>query len=376
MSSIRILHLAAGNLFGGVETMLLTLAGQGGLRPEMAATFGVCFEARLSSELRRAGVPVLCLGGARAAKPWTIWRARRKLMKFLEKLHCHLVICHSAWPHAVFGPVIRKAGIPLVTWLHDPARGVHWVERWARRTPPDFVICNSHFTAGTVKNLFPNASFEVVHCPVAAGVFPFRDRAQVRAELSTPESAVVLIQVSRLERWKGHLLHLEALGKLRQISGWAAWFVGGAQRPAEARYLDELKQRVNQLDIADRVRFLGQRADVPRLLAAADIHCQPNTGPEPFGITFVEALQAGLPIVTTAQGGALEILDHSCGILTPPGDAESLAMSLRELIERPDLRWRLGRAGPARASALCDPSRQMSRLHSLCEQVQQTRMAA
>jgi glycosyltransferase involved in cell wall biosynthesis len=115
---------------------------------------------------------------------------------------------------------------------------------------------------------------------------------------------------------------------------------------------------------------------VPRLLAAADIHCQPNTGPEPFGITFVEALQAGLPVVTTAQGGALEILDDSCGILTPPGDAESLATSLRELIERPDLRSQLGRAGPARASALCDPSRQMSRLHSLCEQVQQTRMAA
>jgi glycosyltransferase involved in cell wall biosynthesis len=250
------------------------------------------------------------------------------------------------------------------------------VERWARRTEPDYVICNSQFTADTVKNIFRHARFEVMHYPVASVEFPFPEQSQVRAELKTPNTSVVVIQVSRLERWKGHLLHLEALGKLREMSGWAAWFVGGAQRPAEARYLEELKQRAAQLNIADRVRFLGQRPDVPRFLAAADIHCQPNTGPEPFGITFVEGLQAGLPVITTAMGGALEILDDSCGILTPPGDAEALAGRLRELIENPGLRARLGRAGPARAKALCDPSRQMSRLHALCQRIQQKRMVA
>jgi glycosyltransferase involved in cell wall biosynthesis len=49
------------------------------------------------------------------------------------------------------------------------------------------------------------------------------------------------------------------------------------------------------------------RSDVARLLAAADIHCQPNIGPEPFGITFIEALYAGLPLVTTSIGGAIEM---------------------------------------------------------------------
>jgi glycosyltransferase involved in cell wall biosynthesis len=52
---------------------------------------------------------------------------------------------------------------------------------------------------------------------------------------------------------------------------------------------------VRDLRIADRVRFAGQRDDVPRLLAAADLHCQPNSSPEPFGVAFVEALAAGLP---------------------------------------------------------------------------------
>src|SRR3989442_10685285 len=117
--------------------------------------------------------------------------------------------------------------------------------------------------------------------------------------------------------------------------------------------------------IEDRVMFLGQRSDVPRILAAADIHCQPNTGAEPFGITFIEALYAGIPVVTTAMGGAQEIVDDSCGILVPPNDPQALAASLRQLIQDSALRSRLGTAGPIRARQLCDPAAQMARLGEL-----------
>src|SRR5439155_12598476 len=130
--------------------------------------------------------------------------------------------------------------------------------------------------ATTFKNLYPATKCEVIYCPAAMPELVCHDRAQVRADLSTPENTVLVIQVSRLERWKGQLLHLEALAKLRNLTGWMAWFVGGAQRPPEAHYLEELKSRSHQLKISQRVRFLGQRSDVPRLLAAADIHCQPN----------------------------------------------------------------------------------------------------
>src|SRR6202007_943175 len=111
--------------------------------------------------------------------------------------------------------------------------------------------------------------------------------------------------------------------------------------------LAEVHERVASRGLGERVRFLGQRADVPQLLASADIHCQPNTGPEPFGIAFVEALYAGLPIVTSGRGGALEIVDASCGILTPPGSSEELALVLKQLITDDALRQRLSAGGPA-----------------------------
>jgi glycosyltransferase involved in cell wall biosynthesis len=140
---------------------------------------------------------------------------------------------------------------------------------------------------------------------------------------------------------------------------------GGTQRPHEAQYLQELQEQAQQLGITDRVQFLGQRADVFRLLIAADIHCQPNTDPEPFGIAFVEALYAGLPVVTTAIGGGLEIVDESCGRLVAPNDANALSQVLRLLITNSGERADLAAKGSARAYQLCDPARQLTQLHAL-----------
>jgi glycosyltransferase involved in cell wall biosynthesis len=288
--------------------------------------------------------------------------ARRRLRRLLEERRPDVVACHSAWPLAVCGPVVKGAGRLLVFWMHDLSEGKHWVERWAKRTSPDLAIVNSHYTATTLPNLFPDAPHEVIYCPVEAPA-AHRDRAEVRRELDTPDDATVIIQASRLERWKGQGPLIEALGRLRDRRDWMAWVVGGAQRPHEASYLDELRAACRAAGIADRVRFLGQRRDVPRLLAAADVHCQPNTGPEPFGIAFVEALYAGLPVVTTAFGGAVEVVDEACGLLVPPGGAGAIASALAALLDDPTLRARLGAAGPGRAAMLCDPSTILAQLH-------------
>ena len=62
------------------------------------------------------------------------------------------------------------------------------------------------------------------------------------------------------------------------------------------------------LGLEPRVRFLGERRDVPLLMRAVDLFCQPNEGPEPFGVVFAEALLSGVPVVTADTGGAPEIV--------------------------------------------------------------------
>jgi glycosyltransferase involved in cell wall biosynthesis len=193
-------------------------------------------------------------------------------------------------------------------------------------------------------------------------------RKQLRASLDINDDTVVIVQTSRLEEWKGQSLHLEALGRLSDVPNWVAWLVGGPQRPKEEAYLKRLKESAKRLGIADRVRFLGQRGDVPHLLRAADIHCQPNLGPEPFGITFIEAMQSGLPLVSTAIGAAATLIDDSCGVLVPESNPGALAGALRRLILDPDLRQRFGAGGPARARLFCDPATQLPLLYDgICQ---------
>lgn len=367
---MRVLHLYSGNMYGGVETMLVTLARERYKCASMEPHFGLCFEGHLSTGLHAAGAPVHDLGRVRVSRPFTVWRARRALRALLARARPDVVICHSPWSHSIFAPVVRNAGTPLAFWMHEATEGKHWLERWARLTPPDLVVCNSQFTASKSSYIFPRVRTEVVYSPAPPpeATFSEADRAMVRSELNCPADAVVIIQASRMEAWKGHMLLLEALGELRDLPNWICWQTGKAQRPFESAYLAELQRTAEKLGIADRVQFLGWQPDLLRLLAAADIHCQPNLGPEPLGLAFIEALFMGLPPITTALGGAQEIITEDCGILVPPGDADALASALSRLITDPQRRAELGSAGPARAKSLSDPARQLHRLHDLLEQ--------
>jgi glycosyltransferase involved in cell wall biosynthesis len=345
---LRVLHVTAGNLFGGIERMLLTMVSA--QEKDCAHDVAVSFDGRLARELRDAGSPPHVLGEARFRRPDSVWRARRALRRLLTAGRYDAVIGHAPWSCALAGPVARREGRPLFMWAHDAPQPGGWPERRIARMPPDRFICNSRHTAAAIARWLPGVPRDIVHPPVpAAPAVSARERRELRAELGAGEGTTVILLASRLEEWKGHRVLLEAAGKLR--GDVAVWIAGSPQRPAEVEYFDEL----SRLAASGPVRFLGERSDVPRLMAAADIYCQPNTTPEPFGIAFVEALAAGVPVVTTAMGGPLEIVDDRCGILVREASANLVAEALQRLIDMPALRAALGAAAPARARRVSDP---------------------
>jgi GT2 family glycosyltransferase/glycosyltransferase involved in cell wall biosynthesis len=123
--------------------------------------------------------------------------------------------------------------------------------------------------------------------------------------------------------------------------------LGGAAEKLSAR----LRQRAKQPDLMGAVEFVGPVDDPRPELSRATclLHCAPR---EPYGLALVESLAAGRPVVAPEAAGPVEIVDPSCGILYPPGDAQAAAAGVLRLLD-----------DPARAAAMGAQGRERAREH-------------
>jgi glycosyltransferase involved in cell wall biosynthesis len=324
----------------------------------MVPEFALCFEGRLAEELRREGVPVHILGEVRLRRLPTVWKAQQHLAKVLREREPDAVICHMPWAVALFGGVVHRAFRPLIFWMHNPFAGWGWAELGTKWRRPSKVICNSSFTARDWKG-----AHRIIYCPLADQDRPEEKRNEIRQREGIKENEVVLVQASRLQPWKGHRLILEALARLSLEEEWKFWIIGGAQRPEEKVYAEELRQRVRGEKWSQRVKFWGEQAEVRSLFEAADIYVQVNQEPEPWGLSVMEAMLAGLPVITAREGGVVELVGPAQQEMVTPGETEEMARVLRELIRDRNRRECLGRKGRQQALVLGDPTARLKEIY-------------
>ncbi|MFO7951710.1 MAG: glycosyltransferase family 4 protein [Bacillota bacterium] len=147
-----------------------------------------------------------------------------------------------------------------------------------------------------------------------------------------------LVMVARFARPKDHHTLLAALGDLKEYP-WQLTLVG------EGPGLAEAKKFARQLNINERVAFLGTRDDVPHILANAQAFVL-STQREGFPLSVLEAMRAGLPVVASRVGGVPEaIQDGENGSLFAPGDKEQLKQILKVLLADPGKRKKMGEVG-------------------------------
>ena len=169
-------------------------------------------------------------------------------------------------------------------------------------------------------------------------------RHGMRAELSLPPEARVVITVARLVRQKAHEVLIEAARRLvRRVPNVHVLIVGEGHR------MDELRSMTEGAGIRERFHFLGGRSDVRDLYRAADVSCMTSTR-EGFSNVVVESLASGLPVVATDAGGNGEALeDGVSGYLVPVGDVPGIEDRLASLLMDDDLRRRMSVAALDRA---------------------------
>jgi glycosyltransferase involved in cell wall biosynthesis len=213
------------------------------------------------------------------------------------------------------------------------------------------IIANSDFIRRHLMEVYGVSSDRIV--VAARGVEPERyDPAawkdsslkKVRAELKVPDGVPLLLMTGRLTHWKGQHVLLDALAKVK-TKRWVAAFAGGATQPA---YAAGLQAQAFTLGIGERVRWLGNRKDIPLLNKAADVAFSCSVRPEAFGRVSIEAQAMGTPVIASALGGSLEtVKDGVTGWLVPPDDATALAKAIDTALENPKRLATMGKAARA-----------------------------
>jgi len=155
---------------------------------------------------------------------------------------------------------------------------------------------------------------------------------QVRQQLGL-DGQFLVGHFSRLSPWKGQHILLEALAECP--TDVTALLVGDALF-GEQDYVQYLHQRVAELGLEKRVRFLGFRSDIVPLMKACDLVAHTSTSPEPFGRVIVEAMLCGRPVVAAAAGGVVELVEiGKTGWVFSPGNSQQLAQIITTCRNQP-----------------------------------------
>ena len=172
-------------------------------------------------------------------------------------------------------------------------------------------------------------------------------RRSVLSELGLTEHDFLVVAVGRVEPQKGHRYLIEAMPDILGQVPDAVLLVAG--RPgASSTMVDGL---IDQLGLADRVKLLGRRSDVPRLLGAADVFVFPSLF-EGLGVSLLQAMGRALPVVTTDRRPMSDVVeDGITGVLVPTENPAAIATAVARLFNDPAERARLGGAARAEVAA-------------------------
>jgi glycosyltransferase involved in cell wall biosynthesis len=322
---LTIMHLLAPASVGGLETVVVTLAGsqsRAGHRVVVAPTLsalddGSNFIASLAGTTVQVE-PVIVSGRG-------YLRERRLIAEMCRREQVDVVHTHGYRSDIIGGSAGRKAGRPIVTTVHGFAGG-----GWRNRRYEDLqrlsfrrfdaVVAVSRLLAEQLRT--SGVAVRRLHT-VANALAPVTaplDRNTARSTLGLPADAIVLGWVGRVSREKGVDVFIDAISSLQDRKVHAAVLGDGPERAHEQARSDVLSP--------GQFHWLGSVPGAARYFAAFDVFVL-SSRTEGLPMVLLEAMAAGIPIVTTGVGGIPDLLSSAEAILVSPDDPLALADAIR-----------------------------------------------
>lgn len=265
------------------------------------------------------------------------WKTRMNLGRHLRRQRIAVAHAFDFYSNLTLIPSARLAGIPiaigsqrqlgdLLTPMQSRAQTMmfHWC---------DTVVCNSSAAAKRlIEDGLSRSKTRVIWNGLGPECF-----SPVAPALPRRPGWLRVGMIARMNtNAKNHSLFLRAAGRLQATMPKVEFVLVG-----DGPFRPELEQEATSLGLGERVQFVGDRRDIPAVLASLDLTAL-SSNSESLSNSVIESMAAGIPVVATSVGGNPELLAEDRGILVPVGDEASLAGALHRLLNDDNLRIRMG----------------------------------
>jgi glycosyltransferase involved in cell wall biosynthesis len=341
---------------GGAERLVVHLVER--LSRERFSPVCICLESPLGTHyearVRALGAPLHFLGKGASASGGVLRQLSALFRQYRPAVvHTHIIGLNYAYPlmlryrtparvHTVHSLASREAGVRVGAWVRTLAFRYRIGGVVPVAVADEVRVSIQKVYGYTNPPLIPNGVPTDEYAPDPD------TRVQWRQAHGIEPHATVLVHVGRFAPPKNHALLIEAFAQVRSDAPLNLLLVGGGELE------NAVREQVSALGLQERVRFLGVRADVADILRASDVFVL-SSRVEGNPLSVLEAMAAGLPVVSTAVGGVPELVrEGETGLLVPSEDAGALARALQALMDNPARRQAMGAAARQHAVAHFD----------------------
>lgn len=329
---LRVCHLSLTLQTGGLERILADIARLTDRQRCVTEFVAIKEVGRFAEEIRSSGCAV------HALQPAGRWGQIRQMVRLFRAGQFDVVHTHNTYPHLWGTLAARLAGVPVVVQTRHGQRAGHgWKSSFQYRLAArwvDRVITVSDDAARLSREFdrLPASKIQRIWNGIDLTNFAYRG----------PVEAPIAISVARLSAEKDFPTLIRAAGlAAREVPGFRLRIVGNG---SERSRLEALAAT----EAPGVVEFLGERTDVPELLAQAGFFVTSSLT-EGISLTLLEAMAVGLPVVATAVGGNPEIVvEGETGRLVPAADPHALARAMIRTCSTPETWQAMGQAGRTR----------------------------
>jgi glycosyltransferase involved in cell wall biosynthesis len=370
---LRVLIVEHKTVWGGGQVAIVNVLQEWQRTHSAIAPHIVCQTgAELASRVRALGFPCQEMDLGRVEKSrgirWNLlWRGAPtlKLLETIRQTGCDVVYANGAFSYlaAVFAAALARR--PALWVEHNSTLpGDSLLRRMVQRATR--IVTVSGGIRSQFLRLVPEAAsrIEVIHNGVDPNLYCARPevRARLFREFGWGESTPVVGTVGRLSPEKGVNYFLNAAAQIACAIPASRFLIVG-----EGPQRGDLERLAEELELADRVRFLGLRRDVPALLQCMDVVAMASLN-EGLPLAVLEAMASARPVVATDVGGVQEIVeDGVSGVLVRAREPGAMGRAVHELLEEPARRQNLGAAARARVLEHFTLARQASRTQTVLE---------